>query len=452
MGDPDTIVAISTPLGEGGVGLVRISGPKALSIGRALFHSRPVLGTRIRRVEYGRIQVDGLDMDTALAWVLQAPHSYTGEDTVEISCHGSVLLLELLVQAALAKGAVAAGPGEFTRRAFLNGRLDLLQAEAVVDLIQADSKANLSTAYGHLNGLLSDRVNALKARIVKVLSLLEIGLDFSEEDLGVIARREVVDELHHSFQDAQLLADTFAGSRRRQGGLLVAIIGNPNVGKSTLLNALLGEERAIVTPIPGTTRDLVEGRVVWGGELIRLVDTAGLRSEAGPIEKEGIQRAVATAEKADFVLIVVDASRPWEDEQTLFDSLRGKTGLVVHNKSDLPKALQLPKGGLLDLPNTEISATTGAGLAILREQILSLMPRNALPDGGVSLTRQRHMESLQTALDHIEKALDMAHNKELDECIAAELQEVLWSLGEMLGEQVSEEVLDRIFADFCIGK
>ncbi len=452
MAEPDTIVAISTPLGEGGVGLVRLSGPQALSIGRQLFHTHPELGARIRRVEYGRIQVDGLDMDTALAWVLKGPHSYTGEDTVEISCHGSILLLELLVQAALAKGAVAAGPGEFTRRAFLNGQLDLLQAEAVVDLIQADSKANLHTAYGHLQGRLSDRVNALKSRIIKALSLLEIGLDFSEEDTGIITRAQVADELQQSLKETRLLIDTFEGSRRRQGGLLVALVGKPNVGKSTLLNALLGEERAIVTPIPGTTRDLVEGRTVWGGELIRLVDTAGIRSNVDTIEKEGIQRALATAAEADFVLVIMDASQPWEDEQTpLFQALKGKAGLVVLNKTDLTRALEWPDGGFLDLSQIEISASTGAGLADLREQILALIPRNSAKEG-VGLTRQRHMEALKKSLDHIEVALEMIQQNDLDECIAAELQDVLWKMGEMLGERVDEEVLDRIFADFCIGK
>ena len=302
-------MAISTSRGEGGLGIVRLSGPGAIQIGRRVFRSTPPLGERIRHIEYGRVVDGNREIDTGLAWALKAPNSYTGEDTIEISCHGSSLVLETLVQVSVANGAVPASQGEFTRRAFLNGRLDLLQAEAVVDLIQAGNKFDLENAYGHTRGRLSNLVRQLKSRLIRSLSLLEVGLDFSDEDVDEVCRQQILDEIHKAIESGRQLSDTFEGSRRRQDGLLVVLAGRPNVGKSTLLNSLLGEEKAIVTPIPGTTRDLVEGRTTWAGETVRVLDTAGLRVGGGLVEKEGIRRTRESIANADLVLAILDASR-----------------------------------------------------------------------------------------------------------------------------------------------
>ena len=455
MTEPDTIVAISTPPGEGGVGLVRLSGANALSIGRAVFHSSPPLGDRIRHVEFGRVlSEDGCEIDTGLAWVFKAPRSYTGEDTVEISCHGSQVVLETLVQAAISFGATAAAPGEFTRRAFCNGRLDLLQAEAVVDLIQSGSQEGLSSAYGHASGRLSGLVRDLKSIIIKALSLVEIGLDFVDEDIDIVERQKLLDPIQQAHDLVQSLLDTFEGSRRRQNGFLIALVGRPNVGKSTLFNALLGEERAIVTPIPGTTRDLVEGSTVWEGATVRLVDTAGIRRADGPVESEGIQRAQKAGRSADLVFAVFDASTQWRGEDCEILELFGNTPCIaVFNKSDLSHKSKLPEiaGFPHILSQVSVSALTGEGLVPLRQKAMGVMPKPSLVEG-VSITRQRHQDCLVRVRNHTDAALELFLAGQLDECLVVELREALLALGEMLGEDISEEVLDRIFSDFCIGK
>lgn len=452
MKPPDTIVAISTPPGEGGIGLVRLSGPEAVCIARALFVSRTPLGKRVRHIEYGVIfDRDGRKIDTGLAWLLKAPHSYTGEDTIEISCHGSQVILENLVQAAISHGAQLAQPGEFTRRAFLNGRLDLLQAEAVIDLIQASSRMSLENAYGHASGRLSLLVHQLKSYYVNALSMIEVGLDFSDEDLEDIGRPEILVEIKHAIELSRSLIETFEGSRRRQDGYLIALVGKPNVGKSTLLNALLGEERAIVTTIPGTTRDLVEGRSIWGGESVRLVDTAGIRVARDLVEQEGINRTQQIVKDADFVIAVLDTSSPWQAEDgEVLGLLEKRKGMVVLNKADLPRMLGL-QARWNRFPTLDISGLTGHGLEELQQRIMKLVPRPMLVDG-IGITRLRHHDLLLNVFERATAAYEMLQNQELDECVGAELQEGLSAIGELLGENLEDDVLDQVFSEFCIGK
>ena len=453
MIQPDTVVAISTPRGEGGIGIVRLSGPAALSISQQIFRSRPPLGKRVRYVEYGRIWANGRAIDTGVAWVFAAPHSYTGEDTVEISCHGSMVVLESVVEEALRLGAVAAAPGEFTRRAFLNGRLDLLEAEAVIDLIQASSKAHLDNAYGLASGRLSKMVKELKNQLVKMLSLLEIGLDFSDEDIDSIGHQEIQIALREVVDSSLRLAETFEGTRRRQEGYLVVLIGRPNVGKSTLLNVLLGEDRAIVTPLPGTTRDLVEGRTTWAGETIRLVDTAGIRQSHNLIEKEGIERASQAIGEADVVLAVFDSStESHEDDMAVLDLLPSdKKSIGVFNKIDLPGASTRSGIGARVSVSVEISALRGFGVEKLKREVTAQLPHKTEVDG-IGITRQRHQDCLLRVAKSGAIAEELLKSSQPDECVVAELQDTLNALGEMLGETVEEEVLDSIFSQFCIGK
>ncbi|MDE2733022.1 MAG: tRNA uridine-5-carboxymethylaminomethyl(34) synthesis GTPase MnmE [Gemmatimonadota bacterium] len=453
MIQPDTVVAISTPRGEGGIGIVRLSGPAALSISQQIFRSRPPLGKRVRYVEYGRIWAGGRAIDTGVAWVFAAPHSYTGEDTVEISCHGSMVVLESVVEEALRLGAVAAAPGEFTRRAFLNGRLDLLEAEAVIDLIQASSKAHLDSAYGLASGRLSKMVKELKSQLVKMLSLLEIGLDFSDEDIDSIGRQEIHTALRKVVESSLRLAETFEGTRRRQEGYLVVLIGRPNVGKSTLLNVLLGEDRAIVTPVPGTTRDLVEGRTTWAGETIRLVDTAGIRQSHNPIEKEGIERASQAVGEADVVLAVFDSStESCDDDIAVLDLLPSdKKSIAVFNKIDLPGTRTRFKIEARTSVAIEISALREFGIEKLKREVAAQLPHRAEIDG-IGITRQRHQDCLLQVAKSSAVAEELMRSSQPDECVVAELQDALNALGEMLGETVEEEVLDSIFSQFCIGK
>ena len=450
---PDTVVAISTPRGKGGIGIVRLSGPAALSISQQVFRSRRPLGERIRYVEYGRIWAGGRAIDTGVAWCFAAPHSYTGEDTVEISCHGSMVVLESVVEEVLRLGAVAAAPGEFTRRAFLNGRLDLLEAEAVIDLIQASSKAHLDNAYGLASGRLSKMVKELKGQLVKMLSLLEIGLDFSDEDIDNIGRQEIQAALSEVVEFSLRLAETFEGTRRRQEGYLVVLIGRPNVGKSTLLNVLLGEDRAIVTPLPGTTRDLVEGRTTWAGETIRIVDTAGIRQSHNLIEKEGIERASQAAGEADVVLAVFDSStESCEDDIAVLDLLpSNKKSIAVFNKIDLTGAITRSKIEARTSVSVEISALRESGIEKLKREVTAQLPHRAEIDG-IGITRQRHQDCFLRVAKSGAVADELLRASQPDECIIAELQDALNALGEMLGETVEEEVLDSIFSQFCIGK
>lgn len=452
MIQPDTVVAISTPRGKGGIGIVRLSGPAALSISQQVFRSRRPLGERVRYVEYGRIWAGGRAIDTGVAWCFAAPHSYTGEDTVEISCHGSMVVLESVVKEVLRLGAVAAAPGEFTRRAFLNGRLDLLEAEAVIDLIQASSKAHLDNAYGLASGRLSKMVKELKGQLVKMLSLLEIGLDFSDEDID-IGRQEIQAALSEVVESSLRLAETFEGTRRRQEGYLVVLIGRPNVGKSTLLNVLLGEDRAIVTPLPGTTRDLVEGRTTWAGETIRIVDTAGIRQSHNLIEKEGIERASQAAGEADVVLAVFDSStESCEDDIAVLDLLpSNKKSIAVFNKVDLTGAITRSKIKARTSVSVEISALREFGIEKLKREVTAQLPHRAEIDG-IGITRQRHQDCFLRVAKSGAVADELLRASQPDECIIAELQDALNALGEMLGETVEEEVLDSIFSQFCIGK
>ena len=450
----DTVVAISTPRGEGGIGIVRLSGPEALSISQHIFRSRPPLGKRVRYVEYGHIWTGGRAIDTGVAWVFAAPHSYTGEDTVEISCHGSMVVLESVVEEALRLGAVAAAPGEFTRRAFLNGQLDLLEAEAVIDLIQASSKAHLDSAYGLASGRLSKMVKELKSQLVKMLSLLEIGLDFSDEDIDGIGRQEIQTALCKVVESSLQLAETFEGTRRRQEGYLVVLIGRPNVGKSTLLNVLLGEDRAIVTPVPGTTRDLVEGRTTWAGETIRLVDTAGIRQSHNLIEKEGIERASQAVGEADVVLVVFDSStESCEDDMAVLDLLPSdKKSIAVFNKIDLlGTSTRQSKIEARTSVAVEISALREFSIEKLKREVTAQLPHRTEIDG-VGITRQRHQDCLLRVAKSGAVADELLRYGQPDECVVAELQDALSALEEMLGETVGEEVLDSIFSQFCIGK
>ncbi len=447
----ETIVAISTPPGEGGIGVIRLSGSQAISIAQHIFRSKVPLGRRIRHIEYGTVYAKDREIDTGLASVFIAPHSYTGEDTVEISCHGSRLVLEMVVNEAIKRGARSAAPGEFTRRAFLNGKLDLVQAEAVVDLIQASSEQSLEDAYSLAGGRLSKEVQQLKNSLLKVLALIEVGLDFSEEDIDPVSRQQVQAILAKVLYRAEELLETFTLSKRRLDGFLIALVGKPNAGKSTLLNSLLGEDRAIVTDVPGTTRDLVEGISIWGGQKVRLVDTAGLRDSNDPIESEGIKRARKITTEADVVLFIIDSTeKDLTEERQMYDALDTDKGIVVFNKVDqCAKVKKVPfSNGEVSV---EISALTGAGCSELIDLARSFFPKNG-PQEGLLLTRQRHFECLKSMATNVKTAKQLIKSGEPDECVAQELHEAHKSLGTMLGEDIREELLDSIFADFCIGK
>ena len=448
-----TIVAVATPSGAGGIGVVRLSGPDSISLARTLFRSAPPLGTRPRYVEYGRIlDKNGAVLDSGLAWVLTGPRSYTGEDTVEISAHGSEMVLNNVVEAAIAGGATLARPGEFTRRAFVNGRMDLLQAEGVIDLIQAGSKHALQNSYGHTSDRLSQLVGTLKDHVVRALALLEVKLDFSQEEGGDVGSEQIIMELQTAVSLSHRLLETFAGSRRRQQGYSVALIGRPNVGKSTLFNALLGEDRAIVTHTPGTTRDVIEGQVMWEGDLVRLRDTAGIRAASGAAEVAGMERTRQEANDADLVLIVTDYSRPWsEADKELLTLPADNSFLIARNKIDKPCKQRIPAEISEAVSTVLTSAYAGTGVWDLRSAIVKHLPQTQEIEG-VGLTRQRHASLVERIHSACQAAADVLAEEEMVECVASELHTALSYCGELLGENVGEAVLDEIFSEFCIGK
>ena len=445
--DPSTIIAICTPRGSGGVGLVRLSGPQALPIGRVLFRSRPVLGHRVRHVTYGRVvDGEGRPVDAALAWYLEGPATYTGEDVVEISTHGSDAVLDLVVDRGKQLGAHLAQPGEFTRRAFLHGRIDLLQAEAVADLIQAQSAGSLQAAYGILGGELSDRVRLLREDLVDVLARLETLLDFSDDvDADEIGNLDAT--MERVEQGAAGLVGSFAGARARLRGFTVVLAGRPNAGKSTLFNALLGEERSIVTQVPGTTRDWVEGHANWSGESVRLVDTAGLRDSADAVEQAGVERTRQQMKAADLVLLIVDGSDSASTDRIDRQGLDRATQITVISKADLPQSRPAEFEGEEAIV---VSARTGDGLQALREAILRHLPTKR-GKGEAAPLRERHRDARAATAEATGRARRLlAENA--PEVAAMELQAGLRSVGELLGERVDEAVLDRIFSEFCIGK
>lgn len=463
----ETICAVATPLGEGGIGIVRLSGEKAMDIASglvALRSGQPLASAASHVLHHAEIlDTAGAGrrarLDDALVVVMRAPRSFTGEDVVEIQCHGGLLILQTVCEALVRAGARLAEPGEFTKRAFLNGRLDLAQAEAVLDTIRAKTAGSLRIAQEQLRGALSKEIDSVREALLRLLAHVETGIDFVEEDIAFIQTAELADGLTKA-RDAigRLLAHSREGRILREG-VTAAIIGRPNVGKSSLLNALLRTDRAIVTPIPGTTRDVLEEVLNIRGIPVRLLDTAGIRDTADPVEQEGVRRSHDAKERADLLLIVLDGSAPLTaEDRTLLEDARLGTDqkrLVVVNKTDLPGRLD-PSA----LPPTasgcavaHISATTGEGLDDLRDQIRALLLR---PDfetrETVLVTHLRHQTALQRAQDAVTATLASVEAKQAAELIAMDLRAAIDALGEITGAVSTDDILDRIFKEFCIGK
>ena len=446
----ETIVAAATAAGESGVGIVRFSGGEAVAIAQRCFEARVPLGARPRVAEFGKILVDGQIIDEGLGLVFPGPKSYTGEDVAEIQCHGNPLIIESIVSFAIKSGARMAEAGEFTKRAFLNGRMDLMQAEAVVDLIKAESEIGLRDAYGQAEGRLSELVKELKSEVVSALALIEVGLDFSDEDIDEIGRDEISRRLRNVLAESKRVIDKYRGRVTRVRGQVITIIGPPNAGKSTLLNCLIGEDRAIVHAEAGTTRDTVEAHTYFGGRGVRLVDTAGLRESNDPVEIEGIRRTKEKTDEADIVLVVVDGSRP------------GAIGFLeeVVPTIERPVVVAVNKIDLMAQGDSRLKQYPGAVFVSGRTceglQGVEVALQRHLPEvnefAGVGLTRARHADLLQKSSGKLKSALGGLELRHNDECVALELRGALTDLGLLLGENVDEDVLDSIFSEFCIGK
>ncbi|MGA8532107.1 MAG: tRNA uridine-5-carboxymethylaminomethyl(34) synthesis GTPase MnmE [Acidobacteriaceae bacterium] len=444
-------MAISTPPGRGGIGVVRLSGPQAVGIAESL--ARPRNPLEHARARFATIPdpETAEPIDEAIVTYFQRPHSYTGEDLVEIAAHGSPVVLEMLVRLALRAGARLARPGEFTERAFLAGRIDLTQAEAVRDLIEAQTLYQARIAAEQMGGALSRRVQPAKQKLVELIALLEAGIDFAEDDVEITPDQEIVTRIDTIAGELAPLARSFEHGRLVHAGLRLAIVGRPNVGKSSLFNRLLERERAIVTASPGTTRDLVTERLSLGGIPVELVDTAGLREAHDEAEALGILKSREALADADVVLVVLDASVPLrQDEQELIASLSGRCAMVVRNKSDLDPLVEAAPE--LPLPAVATSALTGEGLAALRDLLADQVRDPAGERESGILTSLRQFEAVEGARASLEATRASIAARIPHEMLLLDLYGALRHLDSLTGETTADDILNRIFSSFCIGK
>lgn len=445
-----TICAISTPYGSGGIAVIRVSGEAAIGIVDTLFRGRkPLLEAKAYTVHYGEIVKDEEVLDQVLVSVFRAPHSFTGEDVVEIACHGSMYIQQTLLQWLVDAGCQLAKAGEFTQRAFLNGKMDLTEAEAVADLIAAQTKAEKDLALTQLRGGISCELANLRERLLTITSLIELELDFADHEELEFADRSQLHELAREIDTTitQLVTSFKTGNAIKQG-IPVAIIGAPNVGKSTLLNALLGEERAIVSDIQGTTRDTVEDTLILGGMLFRFIDTAGMRETQDTIENMGIQRSRLAAQRAMVIIHLLDATHP-VDTLAELEGLEDKKIIHVYNKADLlgDEATKL----LGDKARISISAKQG-DISALKQLLLDYAHEQYDLRNAVTISSTRHYEALLKAQAAIQRVTDGLAMQLSGEFLSMDLQDCLAALGEITGQITSQEVLNNIFSKFCIGK
>jgi len=456
----DTIVAISTPLGEGGIGIVRISGSRSLGIADSILELPA--GKKVTQIPdrsmtlcHSINEKTGERLDQVLVCIMRGPNTYTKEDVVEINCHGGVVPLQETLEAAVEAGARLAEPGEFTKRAFLNGRIDLAQAEAVVDVIRAKTKECLRVAMAQLDGRLSRKVAEIRRAIVKILVQVEAAIDFSDEDIECMNREALISKTEKTIEDLEQLIRTAQTGKIYREGVQVVIAGRPNVGKSSLLNALLKETRVIVTSVPGTTRDIVEEVVNIGGVPFRLRDTAGIRKPRDEIEKIGVELSRGAIQATNLVLLVLDASEALREEDLLImEEVPEKKTIAVLNKTDLSlsideKVIAEKFGGRV----IRISATQEMGLDKLEQAMLDeVLAGKVSCEAEAIVANVRHKKALEKAKRDLLEAHESALKGVSEEFMAAVLRDVLDSLGEVTGETVQENLLDEIFSQFCIGK
>ncbi|HXG32653.1 MAG TPA: tRNA uridine-5-carboxymethylaminomethyl(34) synthesis GTPase MnmE [Bryobacteraceae bacterium] len=446
----DTIVAISTPPGRSGIGVVRLSGPQARTIAEAILRFRRPPRWRPWTAAMAQLfDSEGQAVDDVIVTFFEQPRSYTGEDVVEISCHGSPVVLRYCVERACQAGARPAEPGEFTLRAFLNGRIDLPQAEAIRDLIEATTLYQARVAAQQTHGSVSRRIAPLKEQLLELITLLEAGIDFAEDDVPVASADEILARLEPLARQVEQLAASFAYGRLVHDGFCLAIVGRPNVGKSSLFNRLLEQERAIVTDIPGTTRDLISETASLGGIPVKLMDTAGIRPTGELVESLGIERSLQAMADADLTLVVLDLSAPLEEEDRSLIERARQYGrfLIAANKSDLPRRAEIPGEHVV------VSALTGEGIEQLRERILATLAPDGIPTQEPGfITSLRHEQLLRECLQALEQARRATREGLPHEMLLLDLYAALQPLDSITGATTADDILGRIFSTFCIGK
>ena len=459
----DTIAAISTPLGEGGIGIVRLSGINSLRIVEGIFSSpknKTLKYLKSHRIIYGHIKnpLTGEKIDEVLVTVMRSPHSYTKENVVEINCHGGMLSLRKILELVLKQGVRLGEPGEFTRRAFLNGRIDLSQAEAVLDLIRSKTDESRRIAIEQLQGGLSEKITTLRDGLVNICVNVEARIDFPEDEIETAQKMELLEFMQDVGKELHALIKTYDEGRFFREGLLTAIIGKPNVGKSSLLNALLRRERAIVAEIPGTTRDVIEEYLNINGLPLRIMDTAGIRDVEDIAEKEGVNRSLKSIEDADLVIAVFDQSEPLSEEDfEVTKKIKHKNTIIALNKCDLRSGFDDSFFASQLTPYTscvlKISATRGDGLDGLKEAIFNSYLKDWKEEReGVVVTNLRHKHAIEDAGAALDRAIYALRESQPVEILALELRESMERLGEIVGTVTTEDILDKIFSEFCIGK
>lgn len=460
MSMEDTIAAISTPIGVGGIGIVRLSGSQSQNIVSNIFRTKS--GSSLdnfqnRHFYYGHIiEENGNVLDEVLMVVMKAPGSYTREDMAEIHCHGGIIPLKQILKLVIRCGARLAEPGEFTKRAFLNGRIDLTQAEGVMDLICAKTEKSAQASIKHMEGMLSSKIRAMREDMLDLMAHIEVSIDYPEEDIEDMDTNTVKQRLEQLKHKMNYLLDTAEQGKLIRHGIKTVIVGKPNVGKSSLLNALLGENRAIVTEIPGTTRDIIEESVNIKEVLVRIIDTAGIRKTSDVVEKMGVERSKQNIEDADLILWVMDASRPIEEEdREILDDIQYKKTLIILNKMDCPMVLDYKELKLLakNIPIVKASMINQDGIEEIEEYIHDMvMSGKVSADDGVIITNVRHQEALIKSLEHVNDALISIDEGIPLDLISIDIRGAWDALGAITGETLTEDLIDKIFSEFCLGK
>ena len=454
----DTIAALSTPAGSGGIGIVRISGPDAVEVADRLFvpaKGKPLGERKSHTVSYGKIVYEGRVCDEVLVSIMRAPNTYTREDIAEINCHGGIRSVTAVLEAVLRSGARLAEPGEFTKRAFLNGRIDLTQAEAVADIISAKTDKSREAALKRLDGSLCVKIRALREKILLMLANIEAAIDYPEHDDETMTYESVANGSRELMSELDRLIAGADTGRIYKEGIKTVILGKPNVGKSSLLNAAVDEERAIVTDIPGTTRDVLEELININGIPLRLTDTAGIRDTDNPIEKIGVEKSRSLADEADLVLLMLDGSRPLDDkDRELINLSENKNRIVIINKSDLVQCIDISE--ITTLTGSDpiaVSVKQDSGLELIYERIRSMFLGGSIAaDDEVLISSERNKNSLYKAKQFLYNVIETVDNRMPEDLISIDLTQAYEALGEITGETLDEDIIDKIFSEFCLGK
>jgi len=455
----DTIVAISTPLGEGGIGMVRMSGKNALKIADKVFRSKDKEKPsqfKTYTTHYGHIIDKNQIIDEIILTVMRSPKSYTKEDIVEINCHSGIVPLRKVLELVIKEGGRLAQPGEFTKRAFLNGRIDLAQAEAVLDVIKAKTDSSLKVAIDQLKGSLSEEITKIRENLLQLYAHIEACIDFPEENVEILSNSDMLNNLKRITRRLKQLIDTADNGKVLRDGITTVICGKPNVGKSSLMNAFLRENRVIVSHIPGTTRDTIEELVNIRGIPLKIVDTAGIMDSDDHLTKEGVVRSRTYIKTADLVLFLLDASEELHDRDlAIMEEVKDKKTIVVINKTDLPKKLDTKKinNHLHDKKVIEISVEKNKNLEKLEKAVTEMVWHGKItPNNDPLITNVRHKNALVSSYESLNEVIVSLENKLSPELVAINMREGIDKLGEVIGQMISEDILDRIFSEFCIGK